>query len=1130
VLCAATLCASAAAPKRVLLLHSFGREFAPFNTFSEAFRTALSQQLGYDVEFHDVALESARGEGEASEGPLVDYLTTLFGPHGLDLVVTIGGPAARFAQKYRPRLFPSTPLLFASVDERHLEATALTTNDAIVAARNDPVRALNNMLQVLPETTNVVVVLGSSPLEKFWLGELRREFQPFTNRVSLVWLNELSFTELLKRVANLPRRSAIYYAVFSVDAEGVPFVEERALRRVHEVANAPIFGMHDTQMGQGIVGGPLLAIEDLGRMTAKVGTRILKGEPAGSIKTPVQGLGLLVYDWRELKRWHINEARLPAGSVIRFRQPTTWEEYKWRIIGILMVCLAEALLIVLLLLNLVRRRRAEGALRESEERFSLATAAADLGVWAWDMYENRVWVSENWSRIFRMPPGADIGFETVLERVHPDDCELVQQAVKRAIEQKEDYVVEYRIALPDGTQRWIAARGRLHPSGKVKHDRLLGVSVDITERKQAEQALRQSEQRLSLAVAAAGVGVWEWDVAQNRFWATESWLHIFGYRPGEITRPEQMLQRLHPEDRAAAEHSLRRAIEDHADYKDEYRVVLPDQTERWIASRGRLYSETDAKAGRMLGAAVDITDRKRAIDSLRRLQEQNELLLTSAAEGILGLDLRGNHTFVNPAAARMLGYTTAELLRRCGHDTWHHTRPDGSPYPSEECLICAALRDGAVRRVSNEVFWRKDGTSFPVEYISTPIFQQDRLVGAVVTFQDVTARKAAEQALQQSEERFRQVAENVADFIWEVDATGLYRYTSPSVERILGYTPDELIGKKHFYDLFAPNVREELKAAAFEVFAAKQVLRAFPNPNVSKQGQIVHLETSGVPVLDGAGALVGYRGADTDVTHRKAAEQELQQQQEELAHVSRVSVMGELAASVAHELNQPLGAILSNAEAAEMFLAQDPPAVEELRDILADIRKDDERAGEVIRRMRALLRKGEQERQPLQINYLVEDVFRLVAGNASLRTTSLGAELTPDLPLVSGDRIQLQQVLLNLILNALEAMAKQPPEKRRLLVCTSRASDGEVEVSVTDSGPGLEAANLPRLFEPFFTTKQSGIGMGLPIARKIVEAHHGRIWAENHPAGGAIFRFRLPGARGEGRGARGEGQQTSGNE
>jgi two-component system, LuxR family, sensor kinase FixL len=235
-------------------------------------------------------------------------------------------------------------------------------------------------------------------------------------------------------------------------------------------------------------------------------------------------------------------------------------------------------------------------------------------------------------------------------------------------------------------------------------------------------------------------------------------------------------------------------------------------------------------------------------------------------------------------------------------------------------------------------------------------------------------------------------------------------------------------------------------------------------------------------------------------------------QRADLAHVARVSTMGELAASVAHELNQPLGAILANAEAGELFLQQDPPALDDLRAILADIRKDDERAGEVIRRMRTLLRKHALERQPLDINSLVEDVLQLVSGDAALRGIALTAALVPVLPKVAGDRVHLQQVLLNLIINGMDAMADQPRERRRISVRTCLGTDGRVELAVIDSGHGIEPDKLPRLFDPFYTTKANGMGMGLSIARTIIEAHKGKIWAENNPGGGAVFRIALLGS------------------
>jgi signal transduction histidine kinase len=243
---------------------------------------------------------------------------------------------------------------------------------------------------------------------------------------------------------------------------------------------------------------------------------------------------------------------------------------------------------------------------------------------------------------------------------------------------------------------------------------------------------------------------------------------------------------------------------------------------------------------------------------------------------------------------------------------------------------------------------------------------------------------------------------------------------------------------------------------------------------------------------------------------RRRAEAELRQQREELAHVTRVSTVGELTTSVAHELNQPLGAILSNAEAAEMFLQADPPALDEVRDILADIRKDDERASEVIRRMRSLLRKHELAPQSIEINDAVEEVLKLLSVDASARKVAMKFERTAGLPRVWCDPVHFQQVVLNLILNGMDAMIGLPEEKRQVVVRTGPGDNGTLKIAVADSGPGIPVDGLPKLFEPFFTTKKEGMGMGLSIARTIVEAHHGQIWAENNSGTGATFYFTVP--------------------
>jgi two-component system, LuxR family, sensor kinase FixL len=243
---------------------------------------------------------------------------------------------------------------------------------------------------------------------------------------------------------------------------------------------------------------------------------------------------------------------------------------------------------------------------------------------------------------------------------------------------------------------------------------------------------------------------------------------------------------------------------------------------------------------------------------------------------------------------------------------------------------------------------------------------------------------------------------------------------------------------------------------------------------------------------------------------RKRAELELQQQREQLAHLSRVTMLGELSGSLAHELNQPLTAILSNAQAAQRFLTQDTPDLAELRDILTDIVAEDKRAGEVIRRLRLLLKKSEFQHQPLDLNDVVREVLKLVRNDLVNQGVSVQMELTSDPPAISGDRVQLQQVVINMVMNACHALTEAAPAERVIVLRTITSGGEGVRVEIADRGGGIPPENLERIFEPFFTTRREGLGLGLAVCRTIIGAHGGKIGARNNAERGATFYFTIP--------------------
>ncbi len=584
--------------KRVLVVHSFANAAPPFTIHSTAFESELTTKMGERIDLDEVSLDVARYATLDMEEALIELMRKRQAKWQPDLVVTMSSPAGVFVAQHRDRLFPRvTPIIYSGMDPRRLPPDALQQNAAFVGGALNLPALVEDILQVAPATTNITVVIGASQFEQYWTAAIQHEWLPFTNRVNFTWLNDLSFDQMLARVSTLPPRSFVFFALLIRDASGVTHNADEALKRIRTVANAPINGAFYHQLGFGILGGRLHRVERQGVEAARVAVRTLQGEPASNFPPQVLGAESPQYDWRELRRWNISADRLPPGSQVLFREPTTWEQYKWRIIAIVSLVLAEALLIFGLVANLIKRRRLE------------------------------------------------------------------------------------------------------------------------------------------------------------------------------------------------------------------------------------------------------------------------------------------------------------------------------------------------------------------------------------------------------------------------------------------------------------------------------------------------------------------------EESRRHAAE---------LAHVTRVSTLGELSGSLAHELNQPLTAILSNAQAARRFMAGDNPDLDEVRDILKDIVEEDRRAGEIIQRMRTMLKKGQAKFEPLDLNQTIQEVLAIMRSDLVTRHVTVAVQLSPRLPLVRGDRIQIQQVLINLIVNSCDAMARQDAPARRVAIETVRDGEGHARVSVSDCGPGIPDGDAARIFEPFYSTKATGIGMGLAICRSLVASHGGRLWTEKPDGPGALFHFTIP--------------------
>ncbi len=652
---------------------------------------------------------------------------------------------------------------------------------------------------------------------------------------------------------------------------------------------------------------------------------------------------------------------------------------------------------------------------------------------------------------------------------------------------------------------------------RVWHEELLGrlrhvaqIFASALERRRAEEDLRESEAKLALATESAGVGIWAYEIQKQRFWTTPTNRAIFGL-PGDGPIPlDTFIGLVHPDDRQRVGTALREALDAGKDVSEEYRIVLAYGEIRWISSRGGSRRNPSGKADRLTGVSIDITPRKLAEEAAARATQEFRAMFELSAMGIAQVDpATERFVRVNQKFCEITGYSEEELRELTFRDITYPGDPPNDPVAYAKVLAGEA-KDWTIEKR----YRRKDGSARWVIARGSVIHDEGGRPRLTVTgIADITDRKRAEQELWENQQLISAIFSSLFGHVAVIDRGGTIVAANDAwVKFALENGGDlERVGVGANYLDVCRRAAADGSTGAIEALQGIEAVLSGSLPE--------HIMEYPCPAPLGdrwfervvhplkrpeGGAVITH----VSTTGRRETELEVVQLRQEISHVTRVTTMGEMTASLAHELNQPLTAIRSNAQAALQMIAQGKDAPGELKDILTDIVNDDRRASEMIRRLRSLMKKGDFGLQPLDLNTLIREVVPLARPDAILRDISLDLDLAPVLPPVQGDGIHLQQVLLNLVMNAMEALKDQ--SRREIRIATGTLDQGEVWVAVTDTGPGIRPENRQRLFEPFFTTKSEGMGMGLVICQSIARAHGGRIVAENGFDGGASFTLVLP--------------------
>jgi PAS domain S-box-containing protein len=716
-------------------------------------------------------------------------------------------------------------------------------------------------------------------------------------------------------------------------------------------------------------------------------------------------------------------------------------------------------------------------------------------------------VSEDWCAYtgLNRETASGHGWEAV---IHPDDLDRVRDAWLGSLEGKRSGHVEGRVRRCDGVyRRFLIDIGPVFDGSSGQVVGCSGANVDIEDRRQAEENLRQREreltrthyhltegQRLSQTASFSS------DPAIDEHTWSDEFYRICDFDVGSQASIQRLRDIVHPDDVHSFDTVVDRGLAGH-NFDFLFRIITPKGALKFLRGVGRV---VDRVAGRpiFVGAIQDVTATKLADAALRASERGLRAIVDAIPAGVTLLSPTGAVEVANGPALEYLGKSLEELIRSGTSDAIH---------PQDLAHSTAALNQSLATNVPYDVelrLRRYDGSYRWFHVQGQPIQDsRDKAERWYILYTDIDSRKHAEGALRESERNARLARDSIPGMVVVFTADGQVESVNRRTLDYFGQTPEQLAQWQS-----GEAVHPDDRAWVFSRFArAIQSGEPFEWENRSRRHDGVYRwhQTRGSPLRDESGRVVRWYNLIVDIDERKRAEEALAKLESDFAHMNRVSMMGELAASLAHEITQPITSARNNARAAENFLGMQPPQLTEASEALSCIVADADRAGHIIERIRAHIKKASPQKEFFDVNPAIEEVIALARSAIARSGVSIHTHFVDGMTPVRADRVQIQQVVLNLILNGIEAMHSVAPGTRDLLITTEQDHSG-ARVEVRDSGPGIDPANRHRVFQSFYTTKTGGIGMGLSICRSIIDAHGGRLSVDANAPCGAVFQFTLP--------------------